>query len=99
MLGYYVDTLCMQKSEVSANPFLKGKVSQPSKSESCLGQQGHISEAIKAVCKPTLVTHDLWKNDSVIDITATGMDVLVSLICALDFSCGVLVGKPDWRAM
>lgn len=72
----------MQKGEISANPFLRGKATQSSKRESSLLRQPHISEAVRAVCKPTLVTHELWKNDSVLDITAAGMDVLVRYVSA-----------------
>ncbi|KAL8449329.1 hypothetical protein Emed_003210 [Eimeria media] len=32
---------------------------------------------VKAVCKPTRVTHPLWKEDAIIDIGASGTEVLV----------------------
>ncbi|OEH75545.1 IQ calmodulin-binding motif domain-containing protein [Cyclospora cayetanensis] len=41
------------------------------------GAQGSSKAAeVKAVCKPTRVEHPLWKDDAVIDISATGSEVL-----------------------
>lgn len=59
------------------NPFLKfagAKTPQPQQTKA---KQTVTKVEVKAVCKPTRVAHPLWKDDAVIDIGASGMEVLV----------------------
>ncbi|KAL8454422.1 hypothetical protein Emag_001449 [Eimeria magna] len=62
----------------AGNPFFKfagASAPQPqqTKDQATAKKVGEV----KAVCKPTRVTHPLWKEDAVIDIGASGTEVLV----------------------
>ncbi|CDI74185.1 IQ calmodulin-binding motif domain-containing protein, putative [Eimeria praecox] len=66
------------EQRAAANPFLKFagfKVQQPQPSKQA--SPPVKADKVKAVCRPTRVSHTLWKDDAVIDIGVTGADVLV----------------------
>ncbi|KAL8428545.1 hypothetical protein Efla_003316 [Eimeria flavescens] len=64
-----------------ANPFFKfaGAKAAQAPQQQVKKQQADAGKAadVKAVCKPTRVTHPLWKEEAVLDITASGTEVLV----------------------
>ncbi|CDJ49736.1 IQ calmodulin-binding motif domain-containing protein, putative [Eimeria brunetti] len=66
------------EQRAAANPFLKFagfKMQQPQESKQA--PPPVKADKLKAICRPTRVSHPLWKGDAVIDIGVTGADVLV----------------------
>ncbi|XP_026192209.1 uncharacterized protein LOC34619768 [Cyclospora cayetanensis] len=70
-----------QGQKATLNPFLRrtGATAAQQQPQQAKSKAGSSKAAeVKAVCKPTRVEHPLWKDDAVIDISATGSEVLTT---------------------